>query len=258
MEIWKDIKEYEGLYQVSNLGNVKSIERAVKDATRERIQHLKSKIIKPTDNGKGYQIVSLNRNGRKNKYVHRLVAEAFLDNPKNKKEVNHKDFNKKNNCVDNLEWVSQKENKIHYRKNDISLEHLIKRTQRNREKYELRLSRYRGIIIQMYNKGSNIEEINKKTGISQSKITQILKENNIQIRKAKLFKNNLIIQKDKNNKVVKKYDNYKDIVKFIQNNTLTKAKEITIRHEIHDAITKRRNTNFKYGYFWELEKIYEI
>jgi len=111
MEIWKDIKGYEGVYQVSNYGNVRSLKkwdlnkRAFIDATT---------FIKPTDNGNGYDIVGLRIIAkRKNFYVHRLVAETFLDNPMGLKYVNHKDYDKKNNCVDNLEWCTQKDNIAH-------------------------------------------------------------------------------------------------------------------------------------------------
>lgn len=256
-EIWKDIKDYEGLYQVSNLGNVKALDRIIKDSTRERTQRLKSHILKPTDNGRGYQIVSLNKNGRKNKYVHRLVAETFIDNPDNKKEVNHKDLNKKNNCVENLEWVTQIENKAHYRKTDSYTEMIFEKIIRNRKKYSKRLNKYKKQIINSYKQGETIEEINIKTGISKEKISSLLQENNIEIRMNKKFKDGLIIQKDKENNVLRKYDNYKDIIIFIREQGLSKATNITIRSEIHDAITQRRKTNFKYGYFWEMEKNYE-
>ena len=96
-----------GLYQVSNLGRVRSLDRIVKDTTKDRYQKLKGKEMKFTDNGNGYKLVFLTINGKKeNKYVHRLVCEAFIPNPENLMEVNHKDLNKSNNCVQNLEWVS--------------------------------------------------------------------------------------------------------------------------------------------------------
>lgn len=103
-EIWKDIKGYEGLYQISNFGKVKSLQRQ------------KERILTPTDNGHGYLIVGLKKGTKRNNYyVHRLVASSFIENPDNKKYVNHLDYDKANNKADNLEWCSQKEN-VHYSK----------------------------------------------------------------------------------------------------------------------------------------------
>lgn len=95
-EIYKDIKGYEGLYQVSNLGNVRSLRN-------NKI------LIKKTDRY-GYSVVNLANKIVKTKKVHRLVAEAFIPNPNNLKTVNHIDKNRKNNNVNNLEWLSIKDN----------------------------------------------------------------------------------------------------------------------------------------------------
>lgn len=101
MERWTDIKGYEGLYLISDLGNVKSLGN---NKTRKE-KTLRLIILN------GYLIVCLSKNGeRKNYYVHRLVAEAFLPNPNNLPEVNHKDENKKNNNVENLEWCDRQYN----------------------------------------------------------------------------------------------------------------------------------------------------
>lgn len=98
-EIWKDIKDYEGLYQVSNLSRVKSIKFG------------KERILKPVTNSSGYLQVTLCKNNIKKKYlVHRLVAEAFIDNTDNLPQVNHRDENPLNNVVSNLEWCDRKYN----------------------------------------------------------------------------------------------------------------------------------------------------
>ncbi|MCI2000276.1 MAG: NUMOD4 motif-containing HNH endonuclease [Clostridia bacterium] len=113
IEQWKDIKDFEGIYQVSNLGRIKSLERIVIDKKGNK------KICRETiktihDNGKGYMNVNLWKDNKSYmRYVHRLVAQAFIPNLEDKSTVNHKDFNRSNNCVDNLEWATYKEQEKH-------------------------------------------------------------------------------------------------------------------------------------------------
>lgn len=112
IEEWKDIKGYEGYYQVSSCGRVRSLERKIVDNKCVRI--FKGTIIKQWIlKGKrtNYLCVSLSKNGFVKKYeVHRLVGEAFLPNTLNKPQINHKDCNGLNNNVSNLEWVTNSEN----------------------------------------------------------------------------------------------------------------------------------------------------
>lgn len=102
MEEWRDIKGYEGKYQVSNEGRVRSLDRI-----GIRGYNYKGKILKSRPNKRGYMWVVLEG---KNYSVHRLVAETFISNPNNYPIINHKDENTSNNCIDNLEWCTNEYN----------------------------------------------------------------------------------------------------------------------------------------------------
>lgn len=109
-EIWKDIKGYEGLYQVSNLGRIRSTDKIVKRG-KNGDYFRKGIILKPQKSKNGYLVCKLSKNGIcPSKNIHRLVAEAFIDNPNNYPCINHKDENKQNNIVDNLEYCSYEYN----------------------------------------------------------------------------------------------------------------------------------------------------
>ena len=115
-EIWKDIVGYEGLYQVSNFGRIKRLKKITKWFSRNhwcsRIDE--EKILYQEKNTTGYNTVKLHKNGKAiKKNVHRIVAETFLQNKENKKTVNHKDGNKTNNNISNLEWATYGENNQH-------------------------------------------------------------------------------------------------------------------------------------------------
>ena len=102
MEVWKDIKGYEGMYKISSYGNVMSLKKS------------KPRILKPCANDRGYLLICLCKNGHiKTQRMARLVAKAFIANPDKLPEVNHKDGNVLNNNVNNLEWVSRRENNTH-------------------------------------------------------------------------------------------------------------------------------------------------
>lgn len=120
-ECWKDIKNYEGKYQISNLGNIRSLK-----FINNRIEKAKIRLLKPQVRN-GYFVIHLSKHGKRKCYqVHRLVAQEFIENPNNYTIVNHKDYNPKNNKVDNLEWCTQKQNVNWSRCNMIGKNHISK------------------------------------------------------------------------------------------------------------------------------------
>ena len=111
VEIWKDIEGFEGFYQISNLGRVKSLERIIDRPISGKIKYTEKILNVQLNKKRNYVYIQLYKNGYSRRYiVHRLVAEAFIPNPNNLPQVNHKDENSLNNCVDNLEWCTAKYN----------------------------------------------------------------------------------------------------------------------------------------------------
>ena len=147
-EEWKDIKGFEGWYQVSNLGQVRSVERQINN--NGTLQTYKSHILKQSITNKGYYYVVLYKNSKGyHKNIHRLIAEHFIDNLNNLPCVNHIDGDKKNNSLSNLEWCSHQYNIQHTYKN-----HLVDHSSQQKKV----LDRVSGIIY------PSIEEAARQTG----------------------------------------------------------------------------------------------
>lgn len=162
-EIWKNIKDYEKLYQISNFGNVKSLSKFHKtNKNYSSIGYLsKEKILKPQLNYYGYYVVNLSKNGKTKVIpIHKLVAMHFIKNINNYKIINHKDGNKLNNNADNLEWCTSKHNIQHAYDNDL-MKNCIKVSQFNKS----------GEHIKDY---SSINKASKETNISQASISQCI------------------------------------------------------------------------------------
>lgn len=168
-EIWKDVKDFEGLYQVSNLGRVKSLPRFVRSKNNSK-RHICGKILKPSLTSSGYYNFDLRRN-QSHKYclAHRLVAEAFIPNPNNYFIVNHIDGNKFNNCVENLEWCTQSYNVKESYKNGLQVAQKGKDSKCS--KSILQYSKEMEIIKRWF----SAREIERETGFSHSNILHCCK-----------------------------------------------------------------------------------
>lgn len=168
-EIWKDIVGYEGLYQISNLGRVKSLEKIDRGG-----RHRKEKLLSLTQcSATGYYRVCLSKNGKKKIWnVHRLVALTFIFNadPRNKTQVNHKDEAKTNNFVNNLEWVTPKENSntpLHRKRLSDKLKGQPKSEEAKQKMSEVRKGKYCGEKGSFYGKHHTDEAKTKMSKIKK-------------------------------------------------------------------------------------------
>jgi hypothetical protein len=167
-EIWKDVSNYEGLYQVSNLGRIKSLERKI-NRKHSTTMLLKEKILKQ-QNMNGYKFVRLSKNNIiKQHFVHRLVAIAFIKNPNNYNEVNHKDEKTNNNYVYNLEWCTHK-----YNMNYGTINQRRSKTETKTKKNGKKIIQYdiNNVFIKKWN---NQLEIQKQLKIAQPHISNCCK-----------------------------------------------------------------------------------
>lgn len=160
-EVWRDITGYEGYYQVSSEGRVKSLERTFIDKSGRK-QTVKERILKPGMDRGGYLIVDLCDGGKRKRFkVHRLVCQAFHDNPENKPCVNHIDENKTNNAASNLEWSTAKENCNHGTRNERSAKALSKSV----GQYTLH-----GELIKIW---PSTMEVKRQAGFSYSHVSEV-------------------------------------------------------------------------------------
>jgi hypothetical protein len=157
-ETWKPISDNTD-YAISNFGRIASV------ASKKHIS-----VLHPTDNGKGYKLIKITTPKRKNLYIHRLVAHAFIPNPENKSEVNHKDGNKSNNTVENLEWVTLQENRTHCKTTGLILrgEHTTQSKLTEADVREIRRI-FRG------NPAENKTEVGRRFGVTCTTIIKIVK-----------------------------------------------------------------------------------
>jgi uncharacterized protein YerC len=167
VEIWKFIPEFEGFYEASTFGRIRSIDRKVwTECNGGCVRTLKGVILKESINVHGYKVVKLSvYNDQITKTVHGLVVKAFLSNDLEGLEVNHKDGDKTNNHISNLEIITKSENEIHKRKmyNYISCNRIEDKDAE--------------IVKKMKSQNATLSEIRKETGISISSISKITRNN---------------------------------------------------------------------------------
>ena len=164
-EIWKPVVGYEGFYEVSNIGRVRSLARIV-ECNDGRKRKIKDRTLKGSRNSGGYSGVTLHKDGcTKFVNIHRIVAEAFVPNPLEKEEVNHKDENPSNNHASNLEWVTHKENLNYGMRN----ERVAKANSKPVAQYTKD-----GAFIKVW---ASAAEVKRQLGFNHSNIIQVAKGN---------------------------------------------------------------------------------
>lgn len=263
-EIWKDIEGYEGLYQVSNLGRVKSLERIIKMVSKgtECYKRIQESVLKQCKSRSGYYLVVLSKNGgQKNLSVHRLVAKAFIPNPNNYPQVNHKDECKTNNIVwvnedgtidqekSNLEWCTNSYN-VNYGTRTIRCGNtLINRNDLSKVVYQFNL------YGELLNKWESLSEAGRNgycvQGISRC-INGKMKtyKNSIWSFDNKISDYSEFISKNRRKKVIAKD---KDGNKVYEFNSTREAEKLGYNHA---SINKCCRGEYKYhkGLYWSYDR----
>lgn len=215
-EIWKHVVDFEGFYEVSNYGNVRSV-----DSIRmygDKKKKFKGKLLKQYSNKNGYKVVTLCVNKRyKKPLVHRLVAEAFLKNGENKKSVNHIDGVPSNNKVNNLEWCTALENNLH------ALETGLKKASIRENKVK---------IIEDYRKGMTIKGISKKYGCCKNALSKLFQDEGVELRRGGYTAKRYHIDKQ-------------DMVKRFENNE--KNKDIAVLYDCPNTLIATYRKMYKKG-----------
>lgn len=177
-EVWKDVVGYEGYYQISNFGRVRSLDRLTRSSTNlEYKGTMRGRVLKPIDNNKGYFMVALAKNGSaKWKLISRLVAKAFIPNPNNYPIVNHKNEIKKDNVVDNLEWCTQKYNVNYGIGNETNTQLKYKKVKMLTES---------GDFIKTFD---SVQEASENTGIFSTNICRAIRKKYRTTKKGKTYR----------------------------------------------------------------------
>lgn len=169
-EVWKDVVGFEGFYQTSSFSNVRSLDR-VSTTKKGVVKHTKGKNLSLTVKSNKYLSVMFSVNSKvKRFHVHRLSATAFIPNPENKPDVNHKDTNKQNNNILNLEWCTKLENMKHASENGL--------TTQGEKSISAKLTSEKVLAIRrlyLINPNFNKTEIAKKLNIADSTVHKIIK-----------------------------------------------------------------------------------
>lgn len=167
MEIWQRIKGFENLYKISTYGRIKSLGNGKSTNSKTKSE----RILKSNYSSTGYEKIKLFKDGKRYYFsVHRLVAQTFIYNDKNKKEVNHKDGNKANNNVSNLEWVTSSENQLHAFKHGLQKSRMGKDHVQSKSVRQLDLN---GNLIRTF---ESIKQVQRELGFNSFGIIKCCKK----------------------------------------------------------------------------------